>query len=161
MIICKVFPSPVGNLTAAVHDDCLVGLWLEGQKHFGSGYPRLSPGEHPVLDQTESWLQAYFLGQRPSPRLLPLAPMGSPFQKAVWEQLLTVPYGETTTYGAIAKAIGCKSAQAVGNAVGRNPISILIPCHRVVGSDGSLTGYAGGIENKIYLLELEKRSNSL
>ena len=86
-----------------------------------------------------------------------MLPKGTPFQQRVWQRLLETPYGQTVTYGELAKVLGCKSAQAVGGAVGRNPISILIPCHRVVGADGSLTGYAGGMENKIWLLEHESR----
>ena len=161
MIFCKVIPSPVGSLTLAVKNDHLVGLWLEGQQHFGKGFSELPAGDHPVLEQTAQWLDAYFRGDHPSPGLLPLAPEGTDFQKKVWAQLLQIPYGETTTYGAIAKALGCKSVQAVGGTVGRNPISIIIPCHRVVGTSGSLTGYAGGLNNKTFLLELENRSNSV
>lgn len=134
----------------------LIGLWLEGQKHFAAGAERMEEGKLPVLTRTERWLSRYFAGQNPDPKELPLAPRGSEFRRSVWKLLLTIPYGQVTTYGAIAKALGCKSAQAVGGAVGHNPISIIIPCHRVVGSGGQLTGYAGGLDKKVFLLELEK-----
>lgn len=149
------YNSPLGTLILASDGDALCGVWFEDQKHFGRGAP--GPWEErevPVLAQTRCWLDAYFSGQTPPP-LPPLRPQGSPFAKSVWEILLTVPRGRTVTYGQIARQLGIPSAQAVGGAVGRNPISILIPCHRVVGSDGSLTGYAGGIERKTALLELE------
>ena len=161
MIFSKTIPSPVGDLTLASDGVSLVGLWLEGQKHFAAGYPELVPGELPVFAQVEDWLARYFRDEAPAPEELPLAPKGSIFQQRVWALLQEIPYGETTTYGALARKLDCKSSQAVGNAVGRNPISILIPCHRVLGTNGSLTGYAGGLNNKIFLLELEKRSNSL
>lgn len=156
MIFTKIIPSPLGNLTMASDGTHLVGLWMEGQKHFAEG---LGPGkeqELPVFLGTENWLNRYFAGRRPDPGELPLAPMGSDFRRSVWDQLLKIPCGQVTTYGAIAKSLGCRSAQAVGGAVGRNPISIIIPCHRVVAADGSLTGYAGGLERKRFLLELEK-----
>ena len=155
MILCKTIPSPLGDLTLASDGTSLVGLWLDGQKHFALRYPEL-----PVFAQAEQWLNRYFRGESPSPAEIPLAPKGSEFQQRVWKLLLTIPYGETTTYGTIARQLGCRSPQAVGNAVGRNPISILIPCHRVLGSNGVLTGYAGGLDKKKHLLELEKRSNS-
>lgn len=161
MIYCKVLSSPVGNLTLAGEGDAIVGLWLEGQRHFAEGYPELLPGELPVFAQAEDWLARYFRGETPSPSELPLSPKGTAFQRKVWNLLLEIPYGQTTTYGALSGALSCKSPQAVGGAVGHNPISILIPCHRVLGANGSLTGYAGGIEKKIFLLEHEKRSNSV
>lgn len=161
MIYSKTVPSPVGDLTLASDGKSILGLWMEGQKHFAAGYPELVQEELPVFAQAEHWLARYFRGDAPSPWSLPLSPKGSDFQKRVWALLLEIPYGETTTYGALAKKLSCKSAQAVGNAVGRNPISIIIPCHRVLGANGSLTGYAGGIQNKTFLLELEKRSSSL
>ena len=109
------------------------------------------------LRATCRWLDAYFAGSLPS-TLPPLQPHGTPFQQAVWRELLTIPYGATATYGNIARRIGCRSAQAVGQAIGRNPIALLIPCHRVVSSKGTLTGYAYGIERKQWLLQLEKKS---
>ena len=147
--------SPLGTITLAADGDRLTGVWLEGQKHF----PDLSGWEEapelPVFALTERWLEQYFAGKQPDPRTIPLAPSGTPFQMRVLEKLREIPYGSVTTYGELARKLGCKSPRAVGNAVGRNPLSILIPCHRVVGKDGSLTGYAGGTERKRFLLELE------
>ena len=138
MIFTASCASPLGGIVLAADEIGLTGLWFTGAKYFGG----------------------YFTGQRPA-ALPPLHPSGSPFRRAVWDILLTIPYGETTTYGAIAQQLAAQrglahlSAQAVGGAVGHNPISILIPCHRVIGADGSLTGYAGGVEKKRALLELE------
>lgn len=152
--------SPLGPLHLASDGEAIVGLWLEGQKYFAAG---LDPdaaerADLPAFRQAAQWLDAYF-AKRKLPPPPPLAPKGSGFRQAVWKRLLEIPFGETTTYGALArqlKASGIPAApQAVGGAVGRNPISILIPCHRVVGSDGSLTGYAGGVEKKRFLLALE------
>ncbi len=154
-------PSPLGSITLSSDGEALTGLWFEGQTHFGS---TLSGGEEdkplPLFDRTEEWLKDYFSGRDPG-AAPPLAPKGTPFQRAVWQLLLDIPYGDTVTYGRLsqrlAERMGRKSMspQAVGGAVGRNPISILIPCHRVVGSGGSLTGYAGGLERKILLLKRE------
>ncbi len=151
--LCE-YPSPVGLLTIAADDTAVTGLWMEGQKYFGktlSTSPRLETV--PVLVQACAWLDSYFAGERPD-TMPPLAPKGTPFQQAAWKELLAIPYGEVMTYGAIAARLH-SSARAVGGAVGHNPISILIPCHRVVGGDNSLTGYAGGLERKIHLLTLE------
>ena len=153
-------PSPVGVLYLASDGLALTGLWLEGQKYFPT--ESLAAAQEnpdlPVFRQTEAWLTAYF-AKAPLPALPPLCPQGSPFRQAVWQLLREIPQGETTTYGALAATLKARgipaSAQAVGGAVGHNPISILIPCHRVLGSDGSLTGYAGGIGKKRFLLELE------
>ena len=151
--------SPLGKVTLAGEGDALAGLWVEGQKYFGAGYPDLPEGEAPVFAPVRRWLDAYFAGKDPGP-LPELAPDGTPFQQAVWQELLAIPRGQTTTYGAIAQTLARRwdkpvSAQAVGGAVGRNPISILVPCHRVVGANGSLTGYAGGVDKKLWLLEQE------
>ena len=150
--------SPLGGITLASDGEALVGLWFDGQKHFGAGLNG-EPAEKslPVFDQADRWLDQYFSGQAPD-FTPPLHPRGTAFQEAVWAYLLTVPYGSTVTYGAIAAALGLPpgAARAVGGAVGRNPISLIIPCHRVVGANGSLTGYAGGVERKKRLLELEK-----
>lgn len=161
MIYRKSICSPLGNITLAGDGEMLLGLWFEGQAHYGGGFGRMAPANLPVFTITEDWLRRYFDGQRPDPRKLPLSPIGSPFRQRVWAHLLKIPYGQVTTYGEIAKALDCKSPQAVGGAVGHNPISIIIPCHRVVGSNGKLTGYAGGIEKKAYLLELERSSSFL
>ena len=156
-------PSPLGQLTLASDGEALVGLWLPGQKYFGGTAPGawVPTDELPVFLAAKAWLDAYFAGKRPEISQLNLSPAGSPFRQMVWEMLLEIPYGKTTTYGEIARKVAARSgkpsmsAQAVGGAVGHNPISLIIPCHRVVGSDGSLTGYAGGIERKVQLLTLE------
>lgn len=163
MIHKMSYDSPLGTLLIAEKEGALVGLWMEGQKYFlGSVKEEMQEKtDVKVLLQTREWLERYFKRERPAISELPLAPMGSEFQKAVWKILCEIPYGEVTTYKAIAvriakeRGIERMSAQAVGGAVAHNPISIVIPCHRVVGSDGSLTGYAGGIEKKKKLLELE------
>ena len=152
-------PSPVGRLTLASDGESLIGLWLDGQKYFGAGLPdTVQEKDLSVFREAEAWLKAYF-AKAPLPALPPLAPQGSSFRQAVWQLLLEIPYGTVTTYGALAQKLRDRgisaAAQAVGGAVGHNPISILIPCHRVVGSDGSLTGYAGGVAKKQFLLELE------
>ena len=152
------YASPVGELTLASDGTALTGLWLEGQKYFGgTSGEELVPGQPdlPVFQAARAWLDRYFAGEKPSPAELPLAPAGTPFQRAVWEKLQAIPWGAVTTYGALARELGGSSPRAVGSAVGRNPISIVIPCHRVVGADGSLTGYAGGVEWKQRLLTHE------
>lgn len=152
--------SPLGAITLASDGKALTGLWFDGQKYFGSTLPvETKQGDCPVFAQAKRWLDSYFAGEKPD-FTPPLHWMTTPFRRAVWEILLTVPYGCTTTYGQIAAQLADRmgkpqSAQAVGGAVGHNPISILIPCHRVVGADGSLTGYAGGVEKKRFLLALE------
>ena len=163
MYYSAIYESPLGRLQLAGDEEKLVGLWLEGQKYFGDTLPE-KPREQPdspVLLQAAAWLDRYFAKQKPKIEELPLAPIGSSFRQGVWQILCQIPYGEVITYGDIAKkmaaqmGLGRMSAQAVGGAVGHNPISIIIPCHRVVGTGGSLTGYAGGIEKKIKLLEWE------
>ena len=158
------YASPVGELTLASDGTALTGLWLEGQKHFGgTSGEELAPGQPdlPAFQAARAWLDRYFSGKKPLPSELPLAPSGGEFRKLVWELLCEIPYGEVTTYGALAKKAAAKlgrssmSSQAIGGAVGHNPISIIIPCHRVVGSNGSLTGYAGGLDVKRALLKLE------
>lgn len=149
------YSSPLGTLTVAAEGDALTALVIQGQKYEelhlkGEGREL----ETPVLRQARIWLDAYFQGRNPAVDGLPLSPRGTEFQKKVWQALLAIPYGTTSTYGALAAQL-VSSARAVGTAVGRNPISILIPCHRVIAADGSLTGYAGGIENKEKLLKLE------
>ena len=158
MIYTAHYTSPLGGITLASDGMALTGLYFDGERDF----PDLSAAHKkdlPVFGEAMHWLDLYFAGKEPdfSPAL---NPTGTAFQQAVWEILRTIPYGGTTTYGAIAKRLekvrGKRmSAQAVGGAVGRNPISILIPCHRVIGADGSLTGYAGGLDKKEYLLGLE------
>lgn len=156
------YASPLGSILLAADDIGLVGLWFEGQKYFAHGLAKThEEKELPLFAKVKRWLDIYFSGQQPQ-FTVPLHFIGSDFQKEVWELLCTIPYGQTTTYGAIAKQLAAKrglphmSAQAVGGAVGHNKISIIVPCHRVVGKNGSLTGYAGGIDKKAELLRLEK-----
>lgn len=152
-----------GKILLASKDNKLIGLWIDSQKYFlGNLKEEMQEKEDEIIFvKTKKWLDRYFNGEKPKISELDLAPMGSDFAKNVWKILCEIPYGEVTTYGEIAKKIAKimnkdkMSAQAIGGAVGHNPISIIIPCHRVVGSNGSLTGYAGGIDKKIKLLEHE------
>lgn len=155
--------SPVGKPFLAGRDKALIGLWIEGQKYFPDSLQEETREnkDSEVLNQARKWLERYFKGEKPAISELPLAPEGSDFRKAVWKILCEIPYGKVMTYGEIARKVAARqglqrmSAQAVGGAVGHNPISIIIPCHRVVGTDGSLTGYAGGIDKKRKLLAHE------
>ena len=157
------YPSPVGVITLARDGNSLTGLWLKGQKYHGDDIfgEMIKKDDIPVFESAKRWLERYFAGEKPDISELPLFPQGSEFRREVWRILCEIPYGKVITYGDIAKKMAVKtgkervSSQAVGGAVGHNPISIIIPCHRVVGSNGSLTGYAGGISVKIKLLELE------
>ena len=147
--------SPVGNITLGSDGEALTGLWLEGQKFFLGKYKEAEKNDGlEIFRETRSWLDAYFKGENPK-ITMPLSPEGTEFQQKVWKELEKIPYGRTVTYGEIGRRLGIKSAQAIGGAVGRNPISIIIPCHRVIGKNGTLTGYAGGIEKKLILLKLE------
>lgn len=150
--------SSLGRIILASDGEAIVGLWFEGQKHFGASLDEAHTEKSlAVFEQADRWLDVYFSGREPD-FMPPLQLRGTSFQKSVWGYLLTIPYGHTVTYGEIAAALGLSPgcARAVGGAVGRNPISIIIPCHRVMGANGGLTGYAGGIERKKRLLELEK-----
>ena len=156
------YRSPIGDILLACDEIGLTGLWFEGEKFYALSLENEhEPRETPVFSETRRWLDVYFSGREPD-FLPPLHRIGSPFQLCVWELLQRIPYGETTTYGALASEVAAErglarmSAQAVGGAVGHNPISIIVPCHRVVGANGSLTGYAGGLERKIRLLEIEQ-----
>ena len=157
------YASPIGELTITGDDAVIRGVWFENQRCFENATKidlETRNNARPFLE-TKAWLNDYFAGGRPEIGGLPLFPEGSDFQEEVWKLLLEIPYGEVTTYGALAEKIAEKrgipqmSAQAVGGAVGHNPISIIIPCHRVIGADGSMTGYGGGVDKKIKLLELE------
>lgn len=162
---CKsYYTSPIGNLTLACDEkENLIGLWIEGQKYFGDTVDSemIANNNLKIFNKTKKWLDRYFRGEKPEILELPLNPIGNDFRQRVWQILCEIPYGKVTTYGDIAKIIAKEqgkermSAQAVGGAVGHNPISIIIPCHRVVSSNGSLTGYAGGIKTKIKLLKHE------
>ena len=162
MVSIQQYQSPLGGILLAADEVGLVGLWFEGQKYFANTLPVGHCAQTtPILAEAKRWLDVYFTGKEPD-FLPPLHPIGSAFRQAVWTMLLQIPYGHTTTYGEIARhlagtaGLSRMSAQAVGGAVGHNEISIIIPCHRVVGTSGSLTGYAGGIERKVKLLELER-----
>lgn len=149
------YDSPLGKLYLVSDDTSLLGLWIEGQKHFLRKVNQPIHKETKIIKETKQWLDAYFQGKEPKMNLS-LNPQGTSFQKQVWDILCTIPYGQTMTYKEIANTFSSKmSAQAIGQAVGHNPISILIPCHRVIGTNGKLTGYAGGIDKKEWLLKHE------
>lgn len=164
MIYTTNYQSPVGKILLASKDNKLIGLWIEGQKYdLGKlKIKRQENDQEEILIKTKQWLDRYFNRQNPKISELELAPEGTKFSQKVWHILCQIPYGKVTTYGEIAKKVAKimkkekMSAQAVGGAVGHNPIAIIIPCHRVVGTNGSLTGYAGGIDKKIKLLEIEQ-----
>lgn len=153
------YNSPIGNLTLCSDGTNLVGAWFDGQKYFADTVKEMQENNDlPVFSDVKNWLDRYFSGKKPKISELKLAPAGNEFRQAVWGILCKIPYGQTTTYGEIAKQLGRPmSAQAVGGAVGHNPISIIIPCHRVVGKNGNLTGYAGGLDKKTKLLEHENK----
>ena len=158
--------SPLGGITLASDGQALTGLWFDGQKYFADTLSKQHEEKALVVfEQTERWLSIYFSGRIPD-FTPPLRPKGTPFREEVWRILLTIPYGQTVTYGEIAAILASRrglagmSAQAVGGAVGHNPISLIVPCHRVVGADGALTGYAGGVEKKRWLLDLERRASA-
>ena len=163
MLYKTYYQSPVGKLFIASNEENLIGLCIEGQKYYLDKIEKeaILKDDIVILEKTKDWIDRYFKKEKPKILELSLDPEGNVFRQCVWNLLCKIPYGETTTYGELAKEVAKKlnkpsmSAQAVGNAVGHNPISIIIPCHRVVGKNGSLTGYAGGIKNKIKLLELE------
>ena len=158
MICTTCYDSPLGKLTLAGKNNKLICLWIEGQKHFfGNFKDKTKKNDDLVIfRKTEKWLDSYFNGENPSIENLDLNPQGTDFRLKVWKILEGIAYGEVVTYGDIANKFSYDlSSQAVGGAVGHNPISIIVPCHRVVGFDGKLTGYAGGLENKVKLLELE------
>ena len=156
------YRSPFGDLTLTSDGSHLTGLYIEGQRYYPDMSTAMERNDLIVFDLAFCWLDEYFSGKKPSLREIPLNPEGTPFRRAVWKKLMEIPYGETTTYGELARRLNegegrNTCARAVGNAVGHNPISIIIPCHRVVGADGGLTGYAGGLDVKRKLLALEQR----
>ena len=161
MTFTQHYDSPLGGVLLAADEIGLTGLWFDGEKYFADNLPsEHTERETSALAEARRWLDVYFTGKEPD-FLPPLHPVGSAFRRSVWDILLQIPYGKTATYGGIARQLTKKmglprmSAQAVGGAVGHNEISVIIPCHRVVGTNGSLTGYAGGIDKKLKLLELE------
>lgn len=161
MTFTQHYDSPLGGILLAADEVGMRGLWFDGQKYFARDLPAERIEQNtPALAEAKRWLDIYFTGNEPD-FLPPLHPVGSDFRQEVWDILLQIPYGQTTTYGEIAQQLAEKhglprmSAQAVGGAVGHNEISVIIPCHRVVGTNGNLTGYAGGIDKKMKLLKLE------
>ena len=161
------YESPLGGITLSSDGEALLGLWFDGQKFFAA---TLAPDHEeralPVFDLAKRWLEVYFSGRDPG-FTPPLRMESTPFRRAVWEILLAIPFGRTMTYGEIAaelarrEGVARMSAQAVGGAVGHNPISLIVPCHRVIGADGTLTGYGGGLERKRFLLALEGADSGL
>ena len=162
MVYTTEYASPLGPITLACDGEAIIGLWFNGQRYFGNILPeQTEKKEHPLFADAKRWLDVYFSGREPD-FLPPLRYDSTPFRRLICEIMLTIPYGKTMTYGEIAaeiakqKRLARMSAQAVGGAVGHNPISIIVPCHRAVGANGSLTGYAGGLDRKIRLLEIEQ-----
>ena len=164
LIYMAHYASPLGDITLACDSEAITGLWFEGQKHFAApphapwkdmGHLRPEASGIKPLDDARRWLNDYFGGLQPGAPP-PLHPGGSPFCLSVYGILRTIPYGQTTTYGQIARRLNVPSARAVGQAVGRNPIALMIPCHRVIGQGGKLTGFAAGLERKEWLLRLER-----
>ena len=154
-----IYFSPLGEIILAAEGGAITGLWFKGQKYECAGLgPRTENTQEDaaVLTLAAEWLDAYFEGKEPELNFS-VMPRGTDFQKKVWAELMNIPYGNTASYGSVAQKLACRSARAVGTAVGRNPVSIIIPCHRVLGAGGKLTGYAGGIERKLKLLELENK----
>lgn len=156
------YASPIGRILILTDANALLGLWLEGQKYFGAGYDleQAQQEETEVSQHVAAWLDAYFKGENPATDEIPLAPQVTEFRSKVLTVLRKIPYGQTSTYSDVLRELQAEygkigSARAVGSAIGHNPISLLIPCHRIVGSDGKLTGYAGGLDKKAFLLELE------
>ncbi len=163
MIYTSRYASPLGDMLLAADEEGLLGAWFTDQKFFAFRLPEERvEKETEILCLAKEWLDLYFEGKEPTVTP-PLHLVGTPFRLAVWEKLRKIPYGETVTYGDLAKEIAADrhisrmSAQAIGGAVGHNPISIIVPCHRVMGADGSLTGYAGGVDRKEWLLEWEQK----
>lgn len=164
MIYTSHYLSPLGDILLASKNNELIGLWFEGQKYYLANMKEemIEKNDEEILIKTKNWLDRYFQGEKPDVKELTLNSIGTDFRKDVWNILCEIPYGQTITYKEIAEKLakerGLKSmsAQAVGGAVGHNPISIIIPCHRVIGKSGNLTGYAGGLDKKEYLLKLEK-----
>jgi methylated-DNA-[protein]-cysteine S-methyltransferase len=168
MLYRKEYNSTIGKITLLGDESYLYGVWFERQQHFGAGYKmdEIKTGETKLLQQGTNWLDQYFAGEQPSTNDLPLKPEVTAFRRRVLAILQTIPYGERISYKTISDLLQTDKisphnlSRAVGGAVGHNPISIIIPCHRVIGSNGALTGYAGGIERKEFLLQLERKIKS-
>lgn len=157
MIYYCYYQSPIGKLTIGCNETAIIGLWIENERYYPCLDTAIEAPEHPLMQLTKRWLDDYFTGKIPDDSSLPLEPKGTAFQKKVWSALRSIPYGKTVSYKELSVSIGyIKGFQAVGGAVGRNPISIIVPCHRVIGANGSLTGFAGGLDIKRKLLQHEK-----
>lgn len=164
MIYTSAYTTPIGDVLLASKNNELIGLWFEGQKYYLNSINEEMQvkNEEEILKKTKNWLDRYFKGEKPSIKEIKINPNGSDFRKEVWKILCKIPYGQTITYKEIAeklakeKDLKSMSAQAVGGAIGHNPISIIIPCHRVIGTNCNLIGYAGGLDKKEYLLKLEQ-----
>jgi methylated-DNA-[protein]-cysteine S-methyltransferase len=155
-IVRTHYASPLGDMIVAATDHGLAGVWFEGQKHMPDHTPWPEQSAHPILRAAVTQLDDYFAGRRATFDLPLDLQGGTPFQQSVWQALLRIPSGGTTSYGSLSERIGrARAVRAVGAAVGRNPLSVVVPCHRVVGIDGALTGYAGGLQRKTALLQLE------
>lgn len=156
MYVKNIYQSPLGPMSLVASDGGLRGAWFEGQKYFERGLDEKPVlGSHPILNSTRLLLDAYFSGEQVDFSDLPLESVGTDFQEKVWALLKEIPHGQTTSYGHLARQLGQRSGQAIGGAVGRNPYSIIVPCHRVLNQKGQLTGYAGGLDKKIWLLQHE------
>ncbi|HEM6082678.1 TPA: methylated-DNA--[protein]-cysteine S-methyltransferase [Streptococcus suis] len=156
MYVKTIYQSPLGPMSLVASDRGLRGAWFEDQKYFERGLTEQAViGSHPILDQTRQLLDAYFSGQEVNFTDLQLDAIGTDFQEKIWALLKEIPHGQTTSYGQLARQLGQRSGQAIGGAVGRNPYSIIVPCHRVLNQKGQLTGYAGGLDKKIWLLQHE------
>ena len=156
LISCQTVPSPLGDIILAASDAGLLGLWFHNQRYLPDMQGWVQAPQHPLLLAAKAQLSEYFAGTRQQFDLPLDLSRGTTFQQAVWQALLGIPAGNTSSYGALSREVGNpKAVRAVGAAVGRNPLSIVVPCHRVLGSDGSLTGYAGGLQRKSSLLKLE------
>lgn len=151
------YPSPLGRLSLVASQSALVGIWLQGQTHYEAGLEQalVEEGSNVILTQTKNWLDSYFAGRPVSPHRIPLADRGTAFQQQVWSALDDVMFGQVLSYGDLAGSLDCRSAQAIGNALARNPWLILRPCHRIIKQDGHLGGYAGGLVTKAALLDFE------
>lgn len=156
MYVKTIYQSPLGAMSLVAGDKGLRGAWFEDQKYFEAGLnEEVVLGSHPIFNSTRLLLDAYFSGEQVDFSDLPLEPVGTDFQEKVWALLKEIPHGQTTGYGQLARQLGLGSGQAVGGAIGRNPYSIIVPCHRVLNQKGQLTGYAGGLDKKIWLLQHE------
>ncbi|HFI0035308.1 TPA: methylated-DNA--[protein]-cysteine S-methyltransferase [Streptococcus suis] len=156
MYVKNIYQSPLGAMSLVAGDKGLRGAWFDGQKYFEAGLnEEVVLGSHPILNSTRLLLDAYFSGEQVDFSDLPLEPVGTDFQEKVWALLKEIPHGQTTSYGQLAQQLGVCSGQAVGGAVGCNPYSVIVPCHRVLNQKGQLTGYAGGLDKKVWLLQHE------